>query len=450
MTPRRATNYTPQAPITHIQSLQQCVHRLQDSSSLLKASVKKLEGSTRNFSRLRKLIACQRVFELVTEPEIREAQRSVAVQLEPRVRHLLHKAEELLAEIEQRENVLQEETNMRELELDKELKKSQASIQKPGSKTDHSGTSAKQSASRQRKAPHNGECAKKLKEVKKKMERMAKSVKELEDDYKHKASFDFCIIYGTFTLPQIKTELNSYTKKNQNKGIKCLHPVIVHQLVIKVNSSGILKPRDNDVLENIEEQIKELDTIIGEKREILDERQNAIMEVSRDNEIETDEDFKWKQIQAQYEFFKRAEQQIESGLNWPNDAATEFEILCNSYLRSLENIKLETQKSIASRQEQRNKTIENMKKLCKLLYPSDNIGVTIARLVEILLQSKQKEIFVKELRVEFPPEQKRLHHLQTAIATLNQFEITETVLEEANGLDKEEQMILKLKVDVDY
>ncbi|CAG8806213.1 7822_t:CDS:1, partial [Racocetra fulgida] len=49
------------------------------------------------------------VYELVTEAEIREAQSSLAVQLEPRVKNLLSKAEEMLKELEKRENMLQEE-----------------------------------------------------------------------------------------------------------------------------------------------------------------------------------------------------------------------------------------------------------------------------------------------------------------------------------------------------
>ncbi|CAG8518669.1 14318_t:CDS:10, partial [Acaulospora colombiana] len=431
MSPRRATNNTPLIPTTYVQNLQQCVQRLQDSSSLLKASVKKIENSTRNFSRLRKLIACQRVSELVTEPEIREAQRSVAIQLEPRVKHLLLKAEELLTELEQRENILQEEVNRREIELDVELKRTQTFSQKQGNKVDHSGSSEKQLASTcgQRKAAHNNEHAKKLKEMKKKMERMAKSVRELEDECKHKRRGEFMQVEEL----QLQKQRIAAEKKPS---------------AIKTPKKSKVKPKNDEVLENIEDQIKDLDVIIGEKREILDDQQNAIMEVSRDNETVTDEDFKWKQIQAQFEFLKRAEQQIESRFNWPNGAATEFEILCDSYLQLLENAKLETRKKIASQLEQKGKCIDKMQKLCRLLYPNDNIGGTIARLVEILLESKQKEIFVKDLGAEFPPEQKKRHHLQTAIATLNWLEVTETVLEDTNGLDNEGEMILKLKRNI--
>jgi hypothetical protein len=45
----------------------------------------------------------------VTESEIRDAQSSLAVQIEPRISTLLSKAEEMLQELVEKESVLQEE-----------------------------------------------------------------------------------------------------------------------------------------------------------------------------------------------------------------------------------------------------------------------------------------------------------------------------------------------------
>lgn len=41
--------------------------------------------------------------------------------------------------------------------------------------------------------------------------------------------------------------------------------------------------------------------------------------------------------------------------------------------------------------------IGNMKKLCKFLFPIDNLGSTVARIVEILLDSKNREIYINKL-----------------------------------------------------
>ncbi len=38
-----------------------------------------------------------------------------------------------------------------------------------------------------------------------------------------------------------------------------------------------------------------------------------------------------------------------------------------------------------------------MKKLCKFLFPTDDLGSTVARIVEILLDAKNKEIYINEL-----------------------------------------------------
>ncbi|POG64855.1 hypothetical protein GLOIN_2v1671458 [Rhizophagus irregularis DAOM 181602=DAOM 197198] len=100
---------TSQVPRTYIQSLEQCVYRLQDSSSKLQNTLFNLKSNSRDFSRIKKLLDCQRVYELVTEPEIRDTQSSLAVQIEPRINVLLSKAEEMLQELIIRENELQEE-----------------------------------------------------------------------------------------------------------------------------------------------------------------------------------------------------------------------------------------------------------------------------------------------------------------------------------------------------
>ncbi|CAG8581141.1 10639_t:CDS:10 [Diversispora eburnea] len=380
------------------QNLQQCVQRLQDSTSLLQVSVKNLENSTQNFSRLKKIIACQRLYELVTETEIRETQGSLAIQLEPRVKNLLLKAEEMLLELEQRENILQEETNMGEIELDSELKKAQLKQLNLPNQSNKENDSIKKYSRQQQ----NNENMKKLKEVKKKMERMSKTMEEL------------------------------HLQKQR---------IIAEQKPSAIKSQKSSKSRNEEILENFGEQIKEF---IGKKKEI---QQYSIMEVS---ESMTDEDSKWKQFQTQYDFFKRALQQISSISNLPSDIISDFETLCISYIEFLSNNKFEVQKTNVDRLKQRNENIKNLKKLCKLLYPTENLGGTIARIIEILLDSNQKEIFVKEFGNEFPPEQERRHKLQAAIATLNKLDITETVLEEhPNGCDNDGQMILKFKIDVD-
>ncbi|RIB24157.1 hypothetical protein C2G38_722906 [Gigaspora rosea] len=175
MTPRRTTTTTPpNIPTNYLHSLRECVQRLQDSSVKLQSSLNKLELS--NFSRIKKLICCKRVYELVTEAEICE-------QLEPRVKNLLSKAEYMLRELEKKEDMLQEEADQLERELDVELKKAQLDSTFPLLLAEHCRESLSSSKNGNAKSSMN---VKKLKEVKKKVERMAKTVAQLEEEYNQK------------------------------------------------------------------------------------------------------------------------------------------------------------------------------------------------------------------------------------------------------------------------
>ncbi|CAG8757857.1 12888_t:CDS:2, partial [Dentiscutata heterogama] len=61
-----------------------------------------------------------------------------------------------------------------------------------------------------------------------------------------------------------------------------------------------------------------------------------------------------------------------------DDAILDFEMLCNSYADSLDNVYFG-------------------KILSKLFYPTANVGITIATLVENLLRAEKNEIYIKEL-----------------------------------------------------
>ncbi|CAB4407162.1 unnamed protein product [Rhizophagus irregularis] len=88
-----------------------------------------------------------------------------------------------------------------------------------------------------------------------------------------------------------------------------------------------------------------------------------------------------------------------------------------------------------------------MKKLCKFLFPIDNLGSTVARIVEILLDSDNQEYILIKLGLEFPPEQNHLHRLQTAITLLNNLGVTEIVCEEELRDDKMKQNDFKTHVN---
>ncbi|RIA91255.1 Spc19-domain-containing protein [Glomus cerebriforme] len=421
MTPRRNDTQfanAPQMPMTYIQSLEQCVYRLQDSSSKLQKTVFKLESNSRDFSRIKNLLACQRVYELVTEPEIHDAQSSLAVQIEPRISILLTNAEEMLQELEEKENMLQEEVDKREIELDTEMKKARLEF----NQNDKIGKSSQVHQKKQQQNQKNTK--KELVELKKKMKRMEKDVKTLEKECEQKE--EELKLQKRRVMAERKPSAIKSPKKSPNK---------------KVKNTEI-------ILEKMEEQIKDLDNLIYSKTIFLNDKQRALIEAQHEFEDISEEGLKKKKYHNQPEFFKRALKQIEVKFYAQDDAITEFEALCDFYLKSLDIDHSEILQEISKCQELRINGIENMKNLCKFLFPNDNLGSTVARIVEILLDSKNREIFINKLGLEFPPEQNRLHRLQTAITLLNRFGITEIVCEEElKDGQNENMMILRLMVD---
>lgn len=95
----------------------------------------------------------------------------------------------------------------------------------------------------------------------------------------------------------------------------------------------------------------------------------------------------------------------------------------------------------------RARSLQNTQLLTKALFPIDNLGSTIYRTIQLLLDSDKKEISVKSLITEFPPGQERKHRLHCAISMLNEFSICETLAvcnnENVNG-DEKEEIILKI------
>ncbi|RGB42915.1 Spc19-domain-containing protein [Rhizophagus diaphanus] len=407
---------TSQVPRTYIQSLEQCVYRLQDSSSKLQNTLFNLKSNSRDFSRIKKLLDCQRVYELVTEPEIRDTQCSLAVQIEPRINVLLSKAEEMLQELIIRENELQEEVDKREMELDAEIKKSsQLEFKENGNHL---------SQINRKKQQRTINTKKELTELKKKMKRMEKDVEALEKEYEQKE--EELKLQKQRVMAERKPSAIKSPKKSPSK---------------KVKNTGI-------ILEKMEEQIKDLDNLIYVKTIFLNDKQRALNETQHEFDNISGEGIKKKKYQNQPEFFKRALKQIETKFYAQDDDINEFEALCGFYLKSLNIDHFKILQDISKYQGLRVNCVVNMKKLCKFLFPIDNLGSTVARIVEILLDSNNQEIYINKLGLEFPPEQNHLHRLQTAITLLNKFGITEIVCEEElRDGQNENKMILRLMVD---
>ncbi|CAG8481602.1 352_t:CDS:10 [Ambispora leptoticha] len=427
-------------PPVYIQNLERCVEKLQNSSLLLQASIKRLETSTHDFSRLNKVLGYKRrtssikmillsirtiqKYELVTESDVNDAQKNLAKELTPKIQSLTEQAERELTILEQREHELQEEIDKQEIELDSlqlanTLNKTNQ-IKKDTDQSNSNNNSAKLSLSRQKKQQQN-----------------LKLLKAQRIDLSKKLE------YLTEQIQKTESELRDYKRRNCGEQ-KLPSPLITQQVFDTRSSTNNIILSEVEALHN---QIEEIDTQINERQQLLSqhkETRNSLDSLKK-NEQQQDDDI-WASYEKQLNFFKDAQKRSKIIFTGHHDDICEFEAIYSSYLENIDVDLSEMTKSIPKLEEKRDLGIEYMKGIADFLYPN-NLGSTIGRVLETLLGERYKEIYLPKLGQEFPKAQERRHRLHTAISFLNNLSITETEFEEdAKG---EGQLLLKIKLEED-
>ncbi|CAG8635036.1 7422_t:CDS:10 [Ambispora gerdemannii] len=402
-------------PPVYIQNLERCVEKLQNSSLLLQASIKRLETGTCDFSRLNKVLGYKRKYELITESDVNDAQKNLATELTPKIQSLIEQAERELTILEQRERELQEEIDKQEIELDSlQLANTLNETNQPKKDTDQSNnnnSSAKLFLSRQKKQQQQN-----LKSLKARRIDLTKKVEDLAEQMQKKESklrvFD--------------------TRSSTNNIMSSTNNIILSEI------------------ETLQNQIREIDVQINEKQQLLllqhQETQSPLDSLKK-SEQQQDNDI-WASYEKQLKFFKDAQKRskvIFMG-HQKDDDICEFEAIYSSYLENIDVDLSEMTKSIPELEEKRELGIEYMKSIADFLYP-ENLGSTIGRVLETLLNERYKEIYLPQLGQEFPKAQERRHKLHTAISFLNNLSITETEFEE--DADGKGQLLLKIKLEED-
>ncbi|KAK9767456.1 hypothetical protein K7432_002764 [Basidiobolus ranarum] len=74
-----------------------------------------------------------------------------------------------------------------------------------------------------------------------------------------------------------------------------------------------------------------------------------------------------------------------------------------------------------------------IKCLFKLFFPTNNVGVTMSRIMELLIQDESKSIRLEDIRKEFPPDEEARHHFTTAIQILRNLKLVDAKDEIENG-----------------
>ncbi|CAJ0764343.1 8054_t:CDS:2 [Entrophospora sp. SA101] len=105
MSPRKQLNVknTSKKQINYLQSLQQCASCLKDSSSSVR-----LDEVLTKFTRLKNLIKCDTVCDLITETRLNQMKNQTSLHFESRIKYLFSETEILLKELEEKDNCLQE------------------------------------------------------------------------------------------------------------------------------------------------------------------------------------------------------------------------------------------------------------------------------------------------------------------------------------------------------
>ncbi|EKG11740.1 DASH complex subunit Spc19 [Macrophomina phaseolina MS6] len=87
-------------------SLEGCVSSLRSSMQLLDSSISILDTGVNDFPRMSKVLQTTRHFELISEPDLRNAQRSLLSEIRPEVENLLNRVSNYLDKLERREQSL--------------------------------------------------------------------------------------------------------------------------------------------------------------------------------------------------------------------------------------------------------------------------------------------------------------------------------------------------------
>lgn len=161
-------------------SLGPSVNSMRSSLSLLQSSITLLDSGVSDFPRLRKVLTTQQHFELLPEPTLRAAQKSILDEITPAITGLLGTAESQIAQLGRREESLKARSELLDgrLENDRRRRNSSLSGQQPQGK----GMGSYENAPRK----VTDSKASELKKLRQKKERLQYAVGRLELESKQR------------------------------------------------------------------------------------------------------------------------------------------------------------------------------------------------------------------------------------------------------------------------
>ncbi|KAF9983752.1 hypothetical protein BGZ65_001466 [Modicella reniformis] len=412
-------------------SLRRCVASLETSTRLLKSVVTRLDEATSGYPRLKTITSHTKNFELVSEQDIASAQMEVARKVEPRLFELTMKASDMITDLEEEEIKL---TELVRIESDKQ----------------------KQRLQRQKAARSGLSNIKKLQSLTSRKEELSKSATELDEVIEEKRREFHALLEKANNNNSNNSRssqfgsANKRLRKNTNHESKELHQ--------KEEDRKKEVARRNQELTRIRQKIED-------KRESIRQLRSKPESFNIPNNPGGQDGFNPTVPWAMYSDHHNSLGQVLQTDLWVDSRDTRiyedaFARVTASYLRELDSRQTKTDKELNELTRDKSMKLSQMRNLCKQLFPEENIGQTMVRVLELLVESPMSEIYYKELtQDEFPAEEERRHNLGRVVAILKQVGVVELVLEtqeETNDEDEhggeeprrtEDQLILRIKFE---
>ncbi|KAG0267899.1 hypothetical protein DFQ27_007976 [Actinomortierella ambigua] len=159
----------------------------------------------------------------------------------------------------------------------------------------------------------------------------------------------------------------------------------------------------------------------------------------------------WATYMAQYDFFVAV---LQSDLKVDprnkgayDDAVTVIAKTYDQELREMVNTSV-SELLVVSRNRERK--LMQLQALCKQLFPRDNIGNTMVRILELLVENPQKECYYSDLVLaQFPPSEEKRHNFNRVIEILKNLGVIEVMHEvrEIDDIEASKELVVRIKFD---
>ncbi|KAG0213293.1 hypothetical protein BGX33_003043 [Mortierella sp. NVP41] len=390
--PRR-TNATTSASSIFMPSLQRCVNTLDMSTQLLKSSVSMLDKATSGYPRLKTIASHNKKYNLVSEEDIAQAQAEVTKDITPQLSYLSEKVANIIFALEAKEYELMDQVN-----VEKEKEKRRLQLQKAAS----SGLSN----------------IKKLRSLTKRKEELSRSASELDE-----------------VLDQKRQQFSQLLKRVSSGGASAVPAK--KQRRSPTQESRELAQIEEERRKEITRRNKELQAIQLK----IEEKQKAVRELrakseNRDGDNSAGQDaftptVPWNLYAPHREFLERFDNDILVDERDKEAYRDAFARLSEAYLRELEPQQAMVDIEQNKLMREKSRKLWQMRNLCKQLFPEESIGITMVRVLELLVESPDSELAYKSERVqaEFPPEEERRHNLGRVVTILKQVGVVELTVE---------------------